>query len=115
MRRFAASCAILAAAGLIFAASAQAQGTGRSDDESEVPPGMERKVINSDVTLLMPKGGKLFKRNETTFVMESADEYASRMIDTLQKRIKALEDAYEEMRKELVNVKAVVEKEKAAA
>jgi hypothetical protein len=74
------------------AASVAAQYTNDPQDEvSAAPPGMEERKVNNDVTVLMPRGSKMYERNKSTFVEESADEYSARKFLDIDNRFKKLE------------------------
>ena len=87
---------------LSFYAHAQdeTQGAGSTPDV-DIPVGMEAKKINSDVTVLMPKGAKMHRRNETTFILESAEEYSARKFVEVDARLRALEEENTTVKKEI--------------
>lgn len=88
MNRF---CVYMVTISIFFAASASAQYTNKENDESGAPTGMEVRKVNNDVSVLMPKGARMYNRNSTTYVEESADEYAARNVAQMNDRLKKLE------------------------
>jgi hypothetical protein len=73
----------------------------QQDDGTATPPGMERRKVNNDVTLLVPKGGKFYRRNQTTYVEEGPEEYASRKFLDMDSRLKTLEATNRELLEEI--------------
>lgn len=69
-------------------------------------PGMEERKVNNDVTVLMPKGSKMSKRNKTTQVMEGIDEYAAGKFVDVDARLDKLEEEAAEMREEIDSLKS---------
>lgn len=69
-------------------------------------PGMEEKKINNDVTVLMPKGSKMRRRNESTQIMEGVDEYSARKFVTVDKRLERIEKEAAEMKEEIRGLKS---------
>jgi len=93
---------------------AQYDDNRQAADEAE-QSGIETKTVASGVSVMMPKGGRMHKRNDTTYVMESADEYAARKFVGVEDRIAKLEKADEELRSEIDAMKSrLAEMEKAA-
>ncbi|MFA6321235.1 MAG: hypothetical protein WCY36_05185 [Candidatus Omnitrophota bacterium] len=76
---------------VFFTSAASAQYTNKDNDESGAPAGMEVRKVNNDVSVLVPKGARMYKSNSTTYVEESADEYAARNAAEMKVRLKKLE------------------------
>ena len=74
--------------------------------ESSAPSGMESRKVNNGVTVLMPKGGRMHKTNEITYVEESSDEYAARNFASVESRLDKLEKDNRELREEINNIRA---------
>ena len=83
-----------------------AQYTNGQGDESGAPTGMVVKKVNKDVTVLMPKGGRMHKTNETTYVEESADEYAARNFASVENRLNRLEKENRDLKQEVDDMKS---------
>jgi len=83
-----AAAAILLASTFVFA---QDNGN-QQDDITGVPAGMEARKVSGGVTVLMPKGGKMYKRNQTTYIEESSDQYSARNFSDVYKRLTRLEE-----------------------
>lgn len=75
-------------------------------DQPDTASGLEAKKVNNDVTVLMPKGGKMYKRNETTYVEESSDSYSAREFVTVKNRLNNLEKDNRELREEINDIKS---------
>jgi len=67
------------------------------DDEETAPQGMERKKISGGVYILMPKGGRFHRPNETLYVEESPAEYSSRKFTDMNERLNKLEETNKEL------------------
>ncbi|MDD5136226.1 MAG: hypothetical protein PHX20_03195 [Candidatus Omnitrophica bacterium] len=92
-------CIILAVI-LFNPAFAPAQnGSDQQSYDGTSQPGMETRKVNKDVSIIMPEGGKFYRRNQTTYVQEPPDEYAARKFADVYSRLKKLE----EVNKELIN------------
>ncbi|MDD5422620.1 MAG: hypothetical protein WC592_05665 [Candidatus Omnitrophota bacterium] len=91
---------------IIFAEN-DMQGNGSTPDVS-IPPGMEARKVNNDVTILMPKGAKMHQRNATTFILESAEEFSSRKFVEVDRRLQKLEAENVELKKEIDELKTRV-------
>ena len=78
----------------------------KQGDGSDAPSGMVAKKVNNDVTVLMPKGGRMHKTNATTYVEESSDEYAARNFASIESRLNKLEKENREFREEINNIKS---------
>ena len=67
-----------------------------TDDQKQsgqgAPSGMDVRKVNNDVSVLVPKGGQMHQTNNTTFTLESSDEYAARNFASLDTRVKKLEE-----------------------
>ncbi len=70
--------------------------------------GMEEKKVNNDVTILMPRGSKMRKRNDTTQIMEGVDEYSARKFVDVDKRLDNLEKENRELREEISDIRSVL-------
>lgn len=104
------------AAFVFLASAASAQYTNEDNDETGVPAGMEVRKVNNDVSVLVPKGARMYNRNRTTYVEESADEYAARNVAQLKDRLKKLEAENRVLVEEIDYLKSqIVIPEKAAA
>ncbi|GEM_PF-1164252 len=88
-------------AGLVCAETTEDYG-----EYSTPGPGMEERKVNNDVTVLMPKGSKMSKRNETTQIMEGVDEYAAGKFVDVNKRLDKLEKEAAEMKEEISSLKS---------
>jgi len=114
MNKFFVLC--VTAAFVILASAASAQYTNKDNDEVGVPAGMEVRKVNDDVSVLVPKGARMYNRNRTTYVEESADEYAARNVAQLKDRLKKLEAENKVLVEEINYLKSqIVIPEKAAA
>ena len=90
MKKYYILCFITAV--LFNSAPAFAQYTNdQKEHDQSAPTGMDVRKVNNDVSVLVPKGGQMHQTNNTTFTMESADEYAARNFENLDSRIKKLE------------------------
>lgn len=76
------------------------QGQAQNEDV-EIPPGMEAKKVNSDVTVLMPKGAVMHQRNASTFVLESAEEYSARKFVEVEARLAKLEEENKQFKEDI--------------
>jgi len=70
-----------------------------SGEVIQIPPGME-VVKQGDVNVVVPKGSQLRKINDL-FLIESAEEYAARKFEVVERRLAQLEKDQAEMKKEL--------------
>jgi hypothetical protein len=77
---------------------AQQYNSDENTDLKSAPAGMESKKVNNDVSVLMPQGGKMYKRNKSTYIMESADEYAGRKFAGMDERMAKLEKDVQELK-----------------
>ncbi|MFA5143886.1 MAG: hypothetical protein WC522_06970 [Candidatus Omnitrophota bacterium] len=84
---------------------AQSNNFPQGDDEMN-QPGMETRKINNDVTLLIPEGGRMHRRNETTYVAEGPEEYAARKFEDVYGRLKKLENENKELAEQIRYLKS---------
>ena len=87
----------LAAVFIFYSAPAFAQYTNdqqndQQKEDTSIPPGMEVRKVNNDVSILIPKGGKMYNRNATTYVAERPDEFTARKLIDVDNRITKLEE-----------------------
>ena len=73
-------------------------------DQSDEPSGLEARKVSEGVTVLMPKGGRMHRTNETTYVQESTDEYAARNFASVEKRLDNLEKDNIELKKKVDDI-----------
>ena len=78
----------------------------KQGDESDAPSGMEARKVNGGVTVLMPKGGRMQRTNEITYVQESTDEYAARNFASVESRLDKLEKENRELQEDVKNMKS---------
>ena len=78
----------------------------QKDDQPDAASGMEAKKVNNDVTILMPKDAKMYKRNKSTYVEESSDSYAARNFATVENRLNNLEKEDRELREEISDIRS---------
>jgi hypothetical protein len=71
-------------------AFAQYNDNQQGNDQAS-PPGMETKKVGNEVSVLMPTGTKMHQLNKSTYVQESADEYAARQFLGIENRLNKLE------------------------
>jgi hypothetical protein len=90
----------------IASTSAFAQYTEDLQNSDEAPPGIEIKKVNNDVSVLVPKGSKMYMRNKSTYVQESADEYAARQFVETNKRLAKLEEENRQLVEEIKYLKS---------
>lgn len=81
-------------------------GQDNSGYDSAPGPGMAEHRVNNDVTVLMPDGSKMRKRNESTQIMEGIDEYAARKFVDINKRFGKLEKDIMEIKEAILYLKA---------
>ena len=74
--------------------------------DSAPGPGMEEKKVNNDVTVLMPTGSKMRRRNETTQIMEGVDEYTARKLVDMNKRLDKIEQDIAEIKNAVLYLKS---------
>ncbi len=98
--------AIFLIAVLFLASDIYAQYTNEDNDDTGAPMGMEVKKVNNDVSVLIPKGARMYSRNSSTFVEESADEYAARNVTILSNRLKKLEAENRELAEQIKYLRA---------
>ena len=75
-------------------------------DESDASSGMETRKVSDGVSVLMPKGGRMHRTNELTYVQESTDEYAARNFASVENRLNKLEKENRDLREEINNIKS---------
>ena len=114
MKRYVILSAALAAGVMLWASMAFAEDDNGQNQSGGVAiqPGMEAKKVTNDVTVLVPKGGKVFKTNQGTYVLESPEEYAARKFEGVYKRLDALEEENRSLKKELARIRARIDEPK---
>lgn len=73
-------------------------------NQKEPPSGMETIYVGNGQQLFLPKGTKVHKAGAQLFIEDNAEYMADRMWN-LEKRMKKLETANEEFKKELQELK----------
>ena len=81
----------------------------QNNSDPVAPAGMEFRKVNNDVSVLIPKDGKMYKRNETTYVMEDSEEYSARKFVGIEKRVDKLEKFVSELADEVKALKAKID------
>lgn len=92
---------------VLNSAPAFAQNTNgqQQSDQPDASSGMEARKVNNTVTVLVPKGAKMHRTNETTYVEESSDEYAARNFTSVEGRLNKLERENKEFREDIKKIK----------
>ena len=85
--------------------SGAALAQNNNDNQGE-DSGIEARTVSQGVTVLVPKGGRMYKTNELTSIQESTDEYAARNFASVENRLNKLEKENMEFREEIKNIKA---------
>ncbi len=78
-------------------------------NDASVPPGMEARKVNNDLTVLVPKGAKMYETNKSTFTEESSDEYSSRKFLGIDNRLNKLEEENKKLREDVEQLKSRIE------
>lgn len=84
--------AFLAGAIIFSTILASAYDTDGMDDASSPESGMEVRKVGEGVNVLLPQGARMQRRNNSTSVEESSDQYAARNFTRINERLKKLED-----------------------
>ncbi|MDD3904936.1 MAG: hypothetical protein PHS46_00205 [Candidatus Omnitrophica bacterium] len=84
--------AFLAGAIIFSTILASAYDTDGMDDASSPESGMEVRKVGEGVNVLLPQGARMQRRNNSTSVEESSDQYAARNFTRINERLKNLED-----------------------
>ena len=91
---------------IILAFSSGAALAQNNNDNQGEDSGIEARTVSQGVTVLMPKGGRMYKTNELTSVQESTDEYAARNFASVENRLNKLEKENREFREEIRNIES---------
>ena len=91
---------------LILAFNSEPVLAQNNNDSQEVEPGIEARKVADNITVLMPKGGRMHKTNDITYIQEGTDEYAARNFASVENRLDRLEKDNGEFREEIKNIKS---------
>lgn len=91
---------------IIFAFNSGPLLAQNNGDQQSEESGIEARKVSENITVLMPKGGRVHKTNDLTYIQESTDEYAARNFASVENRLDKLEKDNRELRGEVNDMKS---------